>query len=351
MKILWLLMLTLLVSHPYETSLKALTPSQPLEADIQQEDTQTDVFDYPNLIATYQPNEMGKVMVIMYHNLVEEPTKEGYYARTWSNFERDLERLYALGFRPVSMTDLVTGQIDLPAGLTPFVLTFDDGHASNFQWLPSGALDPQSAVGILERMGQKYSDFEPKAIFYLNGHRAFGDPKLTDEKASFLLSRGYELGNHTWHHENLKDLTLLQQHEQIVKQCDWLFGFNGQLSFHFSLPFGKKPEGYLERVSKDAWLEPYKMMSSVNVGWNPTASPFDMAFNPLDINRVTVGDDPYELHFWLDYFEKHPEERFISDGLVDVITLPDQYQQDVDVKKYPQLRVLVYGKEGIAWLP
>ena len=62
-------------------------------------------------------------MILEYH-LIEEP--EGRWARTPANFRKDLERLREGGYRLVGLGDFLDGRIDLPAGTTPAVLTFDD---------------------------------------------------------------------------------------------------------------------------------------------------------------------------------------------------------------------------------
>src|SRR5215216_2895989 len=46
------------------------------------------------------PNELGEILVLEYHRLGEP---EGEFVRKASNFQKDLDSLYAAGFRPVTM--------------------------------------------------------------------------------------------------------------------------------------------------------------------------------------------------------------------------------------------------------
>jgi len=86
-----------------------------------------------------KPNEAGKIMVLMYHNIGNE---EKEWTRTPANFLKDLNTLYEKGYRPISLKEYVTGQITTEQGYTPVVITFDDGNLNNFQYLDSGLVDP-----------------------------------------------------------------------------------------------------------------------------------------------------------------------------------------------------------------
>ena len=100
--------------------------------------------------ALYKPNELGEIPVLMYHN-IREP--EAVWTRTPDNFRADLQRFYDLGYRLVSLTDVVTNNINIPAGTSPLVLTFDDGSAGHFRLIKNEKgeiiVDPDCAVQII----------------------------------------------------------------------------------------------------------------------------------------------------------------------------------------------------------
>jgi len=78
------------------------------------------------------PNELGRIMILEYHK-IDYP--EAQWTRTPENFRRDLETLYAKGYRVINMGDLLDRRITLPAGTTPVVLTFDDSSPGQFRYL------------------------------------------------------------------------------------------------------------------------------------------------------------------------------------------------------------------------
>ena len=57
------------------------------------------------------PNELGRVMILEYHK-IDYP--EERWTRTPENFRRDLETLYARGYRLIALGDLLDGRIALP---------------------------------------------------------------------------------------------------------------------------------------------------------------------------------------------------------------------------------------------
>ena len=75
-------------------------------------------------------NELGQVPILEYHLI---GTPEGPWRRSPDNFRRDLEMLHDLGYYPVRLLDYVAGRMDVPAGRSPVVLTFDDSSEGQFR--------------------------------------------------------------------------------------------------------------------------------------------------------------------------------------------------------------------------
>src|SRR5688500_1454777 len=78
------------------------------------------------------PNELGRVPILEYHIVGDSA---GRWARRRGDFERDLQMLYERGYRPVTVAELVDGALDLPAGTSPVVFTFDDASPSQFRYI------------------------------------------------------------------------------------------------------------------------------------------------------------------------------------------------------------------------
>ena len=122
-------------------------------------------------------NELGQVMVLM-HQIGEE---EAEWVRTPENFRKDLETLYAAGYRLIALNDLLDGNITVPAGTTPVVLTFDDGTIGHFRYIEQDGqtvIDPDCAVGILEQFAAEHPDFGQAATFFIMYEASiFGQPE------------------------------------------------------------------------------------------------------------------------------------------------------------------------------
>src|SRR5207247_9381230 len=96
------------------------------------------------------PNELGRIMILEYHK-IDYP--EERWTRTPENFRRDLETLYTKGYRLINLGDLLDRRIQVPAGTTPVVLTFDDSSPGQFRYVEANGsvqIDPKSAIGVLE---------------------------------------------------------------------------------------------------------------------------------------------------------------------------------------------------------
>ena len=113
------------------------------------------------------PNEVGVVPILEYHELTTGSAKGGGYKYPIDGFRKDIERLYKLGYRPVSLHDFVTGRMDVPAGLSPVVITFDDALRGQLDYDESGNIKPDCAIGVLEAMHAKHADWPLKATFFI----------------------------------------------------------------------------------------------------------------------------------------------------------------------------------------
>lgn len=291
-----------------------------------------------------EPNESGRVMVLMYHNIGET---EEEWTRTPDNFRKDLQMLYDKGYRPISLRDYVTGNITTPEGYTPIVITFDDGNRNNFEYLEDGSINPNSAVGLLMDFHEQNPDFPPAATFFLTGDVPFGQRELIGQKFEFLIDKGMDVGNHSKNHANFTEASVELLQEEIGRQVQYLEGFiktEGYQVNTIALPYGTRPKDesktkYLREGSYQGVT--YENIAILNVGWNPGYSPYDARFNPESIPRIRASEtkvDNVGMYNYLEYFDNNPQERFISDGNPDVVTVPadraDQVGSVIDKEVY-----------------
>ncbi len=267
----------------------------------------------------FEPNEAGQVMILMYHRFGET---EGEWQRTWDNFKSDIERLYDEGYRLVSIKDYLNNTIDLPAGYSPVILTFDDGYNNQFDIKKEGdqwELEHQTAVGIMHDFYQQHPDFGLEGVFYVNSQPFSGGS--WKEACQYLVNvLGMDIGNHTRTHINLSKHTP----ERIAEEVGGLvLDFSEVLPEYqidsLALPYGVSQPGAVSLSGQYQGID-YDNKGVLLVGANPAPATITKEYNPLRIPRIR-GDEE-NLAKWLEYFNEHPHLRYVSDGDPDVITIP-----------------------------
>ncbi|WP_422487013.1 polysaccharide deacetylase family protein [Gudongella sp. DL1XJH-153] len=296
-----------------------------------------------------KPNESGRIMVLMYHNIGEE---EKEWTRTPENFNRDLKTLYDKGYRPISLKDYATGNITTSQGYTPIVITFDDGNKNNFEYLEDGTINGNSAVGLLTDFHKENPDFSPAATFFLTGDVPFGQRDSIGKKFNFLIENGMDIGNHSKNHANFTEASAELLQKEIGEQSQYLESFVEVHDYRvntIALPYGIRPKDeskikYLQEGIYEDVL--YENIAILNVGWNPGYSPYDNRFNFESIPRIRASEmkvDNVGMYNYLEYFDNNPDERFISDGNPDIITIPEGKQELI--KSFENKEIYIYDKK------
>lgn len=277
--------------------------------------------------ASVKANELGLVPVMMYHRIT--PTVTGEFDRSPADFRAELQRMFSAGYRPVRTVDLVRGELAVPAGMTPVVLTFDDGYEDQFRYLPDGSIDPNCGVGIILDVCKEFPDCRPAGSFNIN-QNPFGlhEPAAQAKALQDLDRRGFEVANHTYGHDNLAKLddTAIQR-DFVLLQRLVTTAVPGAKVRTMALPFGvwSKNRELTHHGSFDG--ESYTNEGILLVGANPCPSPFTAAFKPLEIPRIRStsyggGKIPQTSGYWLDYLQANPTQRYVSAGRPDKVTFP-----------------------------
>lgn len=283
------------------------------------------------LLAQSRPvNEQGRIPILEYHLIGE---KDSRWGRSADHFRRDLELLCSRGYRPITVAQLVDGDIDIPAGTSPVVFTFDDASPSQFRFIEKDGkreVDPNSGVGIWLAFSEKHPDWKHRATFCMlsggaAGHNFFGDRGIEGqksawrhEKVKFLADQGFELCAHTlWHADLVKysDAVVQEQIARNVLAIDSAVA--GYRVRTFALPLGDWPKNR-PLAWAGVWKNPktgveakYAFDAVLEVSGSPVPSPSSPKFNPRALQRVqVVGND---LEKMLDQLEKSGN-RFVSAG-------------------------------------
>jgi len=296
-----------------------------------------------------QPNELGEVMIVMYHGLGK---KNSAYTRTADSFREDLNTYYEMGFRPVNLSDYVRGDIDTPAGMTPIVLAFDDGNKSNFNIIDENGemtIDPNSAIGIIKAFNEEHPDWALKGSFFLNGGTPFGQKEYVDYKVNWLVDNGFEVGNHSYGHEDLTEHDAAGIQKALGRNIQEIESrIEGYTVDTLALPFGKRPkdQGRYDLVTSGVYNDvAYEHKAILLVGWKPEVSVYDQGFNPLAIMRVQSGDGDFQMTHWLEDYRTNPKKRFISDGSSNTVTVPLGKETRLNANIVGEREVITYTVE------
>jgi peptidoglycan/xylan/chitin deacetylase (PgdA/CDA1 family) len=309
-------------------------------------------------LRSYKPNEVGAVMVVMYHR-IDKGRPNNAMNRTPEQFRQDLQDLYDRGYRAVTLREFAENRMDVPAGRTPVVITFDDSYRSQFSYTdPAGEqIDPDCAVGIMESFSGEHPDWKPKATFFiLHGGKnppAFYQEGMTEAKFAHLLEIGCEIASHTLTHRNFRRLSPAAIREDVgasVKQIRELAP-NAEVT-SLAIPYGNMPRS---GEAKDACASgsgggaDYSMTAVALAAWRPTLSPvakvgrkapFAGQIAPGDMRQIEriepnagKADRAGTLEYYLKFFDDNPGLRYVSDGNPTVVAVPRGAASMVDEAK------------------
>ena len=260
------------------------------------------------------PNPTGRIPVLEYHVIGGD--KNTLYTRTAASYRADLEEAYKLGYRPVTIAQMLDKDWrDLPPGTAPAVFVFDDASDSQFRYIERNGkleIDPTSAVGIWLDFAKSHPGWKNRAVFCMlnggaEGHNFFGDkPKFggqkkewRHQKVKWLADQGFELCSHTLWHAKLNKYPDAVVQEQIARN---VMGIDSAVAGYkvrtFALPYGIWPKNR-PLAWQGSWKDPktgkthsYKFDAVLEVAGGPARSPYDPQFNPKSINRIeAIGND------------------------------------------------------------
>ncbi len=298
---------------PASTTTTLIAPGQPITAEVAK---------------TIKANEMGLVPVLMYHKIGNDIVPP-------ARLRDDIARLKAAGFYPTTIREMAEGTMDIPAGKSPVILTFDDSSPTHYKILEDGTLDPDCAVAII-LAAVETGDWAPKACFFplLQVDSApnivFGQPELADQKLRNLVAWGFEVGSHTMTHRDLSKATPEQIHKELARskaQLEEMIGGGYQI-YTLNPPFGEYPDDVSLLKSGEYEGVAYQFSAVLLAAGGRGFSPFSTDFNAVRIRRITAYPTETVPNL-VTYFQNHPEMRFVSDGDPSVVSAPQDLAADL----------------------
>lgn len=309
-------------------------------------------------LASDKINELGTVPIMMYHGIINKPSdqteytggnvdKDGYN-RTSEAFYKDLEFYYKNGYQMIRLNDYVNGKIDVDYKKSPIILTFDDGNDNNIKVTGLDEdgniiIDENSAVGILEKFKKEHPDFNVTATFFVNG-TLFNQPEYDEKIIKWLVENGYDIGNHTENHLDIKKSSSEQVQKEIVSVYQQLEEIIPDkyvkiIALPFGSPYSKDHSNYKYVLNSTYNNKSYETIAALRVGWEPEVSPFHKDFDKTFLKRVRAYDNNGEEFDIEMVFNMLETKRYISDGNVDTIVTS---QDNSDLIGDTNLEVIYY---------
>jgi hypothetical protein len=279
------------------------------------------------------PNELGRVPIMEWHQVVDA---DGNYKVSRDRFLMELTMLHDRGYVPISLGDYLDRKIDIPAGKSPVLFTFDDASPSQFSYIERNGkleIDPRSAVGILNEFIRKHPDWKPRGVFCMLpaaqvGHAFFGEKGIDGQKSEwrfkkvqYLAAQGYDLCNHTLWHAQLNKYSDAVVQEQLARGAMAIdSAVPGYHIRGFALPYGLWPKNRALAFN-GSWYDKkgkremtYRNEAVFEVAGGPARSPFDPQFDPHSLPRVQLQGGT-KLLPTLELLDKPgPMQRYVSDG-------------------------------------
>lgn len=124
-----------------------------------------------------------QVPVLLYHRFIPlKATNESFTKMSLPHFRAQMQALYDAGFVLVPLADWLRGDLHVPSGKRPVILTMDDLFFADQIYLDAdGNPSAHSALGVLWQFSQDHPDFGfSAALFYNLGDKHYGSKQVGD---------------------------------------------------------------------------------------------------------------------------------------------------------------------------
>lgn len=97
-------------------------------------------------------------------------------------------------------------------------------------------------------MAQTLKELDAPAIFFVNGH--FLESKEDKQKLKDIYDMGFAIGNHTYSHANLREISEEEQREEIIRVNDMVEEVIGEQPLFFRSPYGANTDYAFDLVKE-----------------------------------------------------------------------------------------------------
>jgi hypothetical protein len=300
---------------PTETARPTLVPSTPLTATVWEQDPFTVVLTYHQFAANHA--ERSTALKVRFED-----------------FEAQLNQLYDAGFSLVTLEDWMAGQIVIPEGRRPLILSLDDLYFNNQIRLDeSGEPIAESGLGILWRFYQEHPDFGYSAALFVNlGNKLYGNPDDPDwemqlaEMIAWGIDHDLVPYNHFYTHPQLHIsdaqaiLWELEMNDNYLRELLTLAGREDLipgLENMIALTYGVWPQpGDIDDMLAYTNPEgdPVRMVAEIDLVYQEKylPAPYDPDYDPFRLPRHVAS--PLAIDFLVEQAEKFPVAQFCDLG-------------------------------------
>ena len=121
-------------------------------------------------------------------------------------------------------------------------------NENNWSITPIGGANPKVVLLTIDdapdqhalQMAKDLKELNAPAIFFVNGH--FLDTPEEKETLKQIYDMGFTIGNHTYSHSSLRDLSPEEQKEEILSVNDLVQSIIGERPKFFRAPFGQNTD-------------------------------------------------------------------------------------------------------------
>lgn len=281
----------------------------------------------PTSTATSSPKQIQVLVwasdpvipILNYHRFTPNRFDEtSGMVRYLGELETDLQSYYDAGYSLISLDDLLGGNIRVPEGRRPLILTIDDAYFSNqFSLDEQGQVSDLSAVGAIYHFCQNHPDFGFELSMFANfGDKYYGNlftgtwwyveegwqQALADTIIWGIEHHVYPY-NHTFTHPHLDQLadthiqSQLSRNDDVLREYLTMAGhpeYASRLSNYIALPYGSAPctEKGVQLLTSYVNPEgsPVRAVFEAGYEYKPTYSsaPFSAGFDPMHLPRMAA---------------------------------------------------------------
>ncbi len=271
-------------------------------------------------------NELGQVPILMIHRVMTKP--DASLDRTPTELYEEFTGLAKQGYVPVTASEFVTGQMNIPGGRHPVVLTFDDGSVTHVAFDAAGNPKPDTAVGVIQRVARENPGFRPVATFFVNKDPFVNGGQTPAAAMKWLVQHGFEVANHTTHHLDMAHMSKSQVEKEIGSDEKMIVDADGRPSVTFAFPFGALSHLDWARHGSGGGAK-WDFKGMFLAGWKPSDSPYGKNYDPKQIPRIRdkekIKEDDCRQFCstaWLEWLSKNPDQRYTSDGNQATVAFP-----------------------------